>query len=92
MPRYAKLPIFNNPNYSLINTLLYLQSTHFDTVYSDQENCTNGDVRLVEGSGINEGRVEVCVNDAWGTICSINWDNKDRQVVCLQLGFQFSDK
>ena len=61
-------------------------------MYSDQDNCTSGDVRLVGESGINEGRVEVCVNDAWGTICSNNWDNKDGQVVCRQLGFQISGK
>ena len=52
-----------------------------------QSNCTNGEVRLVGGSGPHEGRVEVCVNEAWGTVCSNNWDTNDANVVCSQLGY-----
>ena len=44
-------------------------------------------MRLVDGSGPHEGRLEVCVNEAWGTVCSNGWDNTDSKVVCNQLGY-----
>ena len=48
--------------------------------------CTLGDIRLQGGSG-SHGRVEVCINNLWGTVCRRSWDNTDAQVACRQLGF-----
>lgn len=49
--------------------------------------CTTGDVRLAGGSNDYEGRVEVCVNQAWSSVCtSSGWNRQAAQVVCNQLG------
>ena len=49
--------------------------------------CSNGPLRLVGGNVPNEGRVEICLNDVWGTVCDDGWSTTDAAVVCRQLGY-----
>jgi deleted-in-malignant-brain-tumors protein 1 len=33
------------------------------------------------------GRIEICFNNQWGTICDNLWSTADANVACRQLGF-----
>ena len=49
--------------------------------------CYDGELRLAGGLAVNEGRVEVCYQNQWGTVCNNGWGSSDARVVCRQLGF-----
>ena len=52
------------------------------------DGCTHGDIRLVGGATSAEGRLEVCVNSIWGTVCgSYSWGADEATVACKQLGY-----
>ena len=56
----------------------------------DTTTCTSGDVRL-QGGTSNHGRVEICYNNIWGTVCDDQWSLADAIVICKQLGFPVTE-
>ena len=55
--------------------------------FAEPGSCEEGTVRLVDGVIEQEGRVEVCSNGVWGSICDQNWDKTDAHIVCQQMGY-----
>ncbi|XP_045102250.1 serine protease svh-1-like isoform X3 [Portunus trituberculatus] len=56
----------------------------------DEDGCQseiNFEVRLVNGSSPNEGRVEVRAFGQWGAVCDDMWSLLEGDVVCQSLGF-----
>ena len=58
----------------------------------DPGSCEEGAVRLADGIIDQEGRVEVCHDGVWGTICDEGWDKTDAHVICQQLGYARTGK
>ena len=54
--------------------------------------CVDGEIRLANGHTQYEGRVEICLNNTWGAVCSsqtyyyYQFDMEEAAVVCRQLG------
>ncbi len=62
------------------------------TIHLDSTECKDGAIRLNDGIIEQEGRVEVCVNGVWGSICDKGWGKADAHVACKQLGLSESGK
>ena len=54
------------------------------------DSCSHGSVRLVNGTTMSEGIVEVCLNGVWGNIiASSGWNTPFTVVACRQLGLSW---
>ena len=63
----------------------------FSAVSTQIGNCSDDELRLVGGSdnleqGARVGRIEICINNAWGTVCRTAFGTPDAQVACYELG------
>ena len=50
----------------------------------------NGELRIVDGPTRNLGRVEVYLNEVWGTVCGAQtqYSRHSAEVICRQLGYR----
>ena len=39
------------------------------------------------GNITNEGRLEICLSNVWGTVCDNGWSTADAAVACGQFGY-----
>ena len=57
-------------------------------IFTDgKTNCVSGDVRLRDGAGDSNGRVEMCYDRRWVEVCKNRWDADKTRAVCNQLNF-----
>ena len=49
--------------------------------------CVENATRLVNGSNVMEGRVEICAYGTWVTMCDYVWGIEETKTVCRHLGY-----
>ena len=49
---------------------------------TEPQTCNNGEIRLKDGAVAQEGRIEVCYNNIWGSVCGDGFDFTDAYVAC----------
>ena len=83
-----------NVSYSIItNTYVHFSYVSISTSapVTAYANCTDGEVRLANGTtdqaaGVIDGRLEICYNHAWGTVCQNSFQSSEASVACSQMG------
>ena len=54
--------------------------------------CENGDLRLDSSDAAVGGRLEVCYDGVWGSVCNEQWTTTHARVACTQLGLPSEGK
>ncbi|WAR24040.1 NETR-like protein, partial [Mya arenaria] len=82
----------NTASLSMCRYLAYNRCSHQSDVsvacYGPRLNVS--DVRLVNGTGPDDGRAELLVDGKWGTICDDSFDITDTEAFCAMLGKNYN--
>ena len=70
----------------------YSSHTFIYSMLAERTCDENGEIRLYSGTNNASGRVEVCLDGLWGTVCDDGWKSNDATTVCRQLGYSGSSK
>ena len=60
-----------------------VNNVHVATWVPDRQ----GTIRLIGGPNNSSGRLEIFLNDSWGSVCNKGWSHSESLVVCRELGF-----
>ena len=75
-----------------MNEMVCIQIYIYIYIYKNQffiilDDCNNQTIRLVGGATSWEGRVEVCADGRWGTVCDEGWTNQSADLMCTHFGY-----
>ena len=54
--------------------------------------CVTDSVRLVRGSDLSEGQVELCVSQFWHPVCDDSFTVNETELICKSLGYDSREK
>ena len=57
------------------------------TAASYEDECSESDIQLISGRLQDEGKVVLCFNGLWNTVCLDEHDYSKARLVCRQLGY-----
>ena len=58
-----------------------------NVVYTIGDEVKEGDIRLLEGSYLWQGRLEIFLSGVWGTMSDDGAYSEEARVICRQLGY-----
>lgn len=62
------------------------------TIITLHVDCSQSDIRLVDGPTELEGTLQVCYYNTWGLVSDDGWSDDEAMVVCRQLNYNVSSK
>ena len=86
------LPLSFSSSFLLFSLSLSLLSSLLSSLPLSLVVCHDGDLRLVGGTTPDQGRLEVCMGEVWGTVCDDSFGVVDANVVCRQLNYSSFSK